>query len=119
MTIPDVPWPVGHSRACLDCGKLFIVSRRTRKCEECAETTATEILDNQATEDDKPRKFKLHDRVSKTRGSSWTGRVCGFYSTSLTPIGYCVESENEPGSVQIYPEGALKLATHDAMPGVG
>lgn len=53
------------------------------------------------------RKFKLGDRVTKTKGSSWQGRVCGFYSTSLTPVGYCVESEREPGSVQIYPESAL------------
>ncbi len=54
------------------------------------------------------RKFSLGDRVTKTKGSSWTGLVVGFYSTSLTPIGYAVESENEPGSVQIYPESALE-----------
>ena len=53
------------------------------------------------------RSFNMGDRVTKTKGSSWTGRVVGFYSTSLTPIGYAVESENEPGSVQIYPEAAL------------
>jgi hypothetical protein len=51
--------------------------------------------------------FKLGDRVTKTKGASWTGRVVGFYSTALTPVGYAVESENEPGSVQIYPEAAL------------
>lgn len=54
------------------------------------------------------RKFSLGDRVTKTKGSSWTGLVVGFYSTSLTPIGYAVESENEPGSVQVYPESALE-----------
>ena len=53
-------------------------------------------------------KFVLGQRVTKSKGSSWTGRVVGFYSTSLTPVGYCVESENEPGSVQIYPEAALE-----------
>lgn len=53
------------------------------------------------------RKFIIGDRVTKTSGSSWTGRVVGFYSTELTPIGYCVESETETGSVQIYPERAL------------
>lgn len=53
-------------------------------------------------------KFKLGDRVRKTKGSSWQGRVVGFYSTTLTPIGYAVESEREPGSVQIYPEAALE-----------
>ena len=56
-------------------------------------------------------KFKLKDRVRKTKGSSWQGHVVGFYSTELTPIGYCVESEREPGSVQIYPENALEPVT--------
>ncbi len=54
------------------------------------------------------RKFEKGERVTKISGSSWTGRVVGFYSTKLTPIGYCVESENEPGSVQIYPEAAIR-----------
>lgn len=58
------------------------------------------------------RKFSLGQRVRKTKGSSWQGRVVGFYSTILTPIGYAVESEREPGSVQIYPEAALE-AVHD------
>jgi len=62
------------------------------------------------TDEDVERRFKLDDRVTKTKGSSWTGRVVGFYSTTLTPIGYAVESENEPGSVQIYPEAALDAA---------
>ncbi len=53
------------------------------------------------------RKFQLGDKVEKIKGSSWRGAVVGFYSTELTPIGYAVESENEPGSVQIYPEAAL------------
>ena len=52
-------------------------------------------------------KFKLGDRVTKIKGSWWTGKVVGFYSTKLTPIGYCVESETEKGSVQLYPEAAL------------
>ena len=54
------------------------------------------------------RKFKRGDRVTKIKGSQWTGRVVGFYSTELTPIGYAVESETERGSVQIYPEAAMK-----------
>lgn len=53
---------------------------------------------------------KIGDRVTKIKGSSWTGRIVGYYSTSLTPVGYCVESENEPGSVQIYPASALRHA---------
>ena len=54
------------------------------------------------------RKWRLGRLVKKSKGSSWHGVVCGFYSTSLTPVGYCVESWNEPGSVQIYPESALE-----------
>lgn len=58
----------------------------------------------------KAPKFKFGERVTKTKGSSWTGLVCGFYSTELTLNGYCVESENEPGSVQLYPVAALSAA---------
>lgn len=54
------------------------------------------------------RRFKLGDRVRKIKGSSWQGHVVGFYCTELTPIGYNVESEREPGSVQLYPEAALE-----------
>lgn len=54
-------------------------------------------------------KFKRGDKVRKKSGSQWHGTIVGFYSTSLTPIGYCVESEREKGSVQIYPESALEL----------
>lgn len=52
--------------------------------------------------------YRLGDRVTKIKGSNWTGLVVGFYSTSLTPEGYAVESETESGSVQIYPVGALE-----------
>lgn len=55
------------------------------------------------------RKYCLGERLTKNKGSSWTGRVVGFYSTELTPIGYAIESETEKGSVQIYPEAALRL----------
>lgn len=54
--------------------------------------------------------FKFGDRVEKPKGSSWHGKVCGWYTTSLTPLGYCVESEREPGSVQLYPVAALKAS---------
>lgn len=53
-------------------------------------------------------RFGLGERVRKMKGSSWQGRVVGFYSTELTPVGYCVESEREPGSVQVWPEAALE-----------
>lgn len=52
--------------------------------------------------------FDAGERVTKIKGSSWTGLVVGFYSTTLTPRGYCIESENEPGSVQLYPEAAIR-----------
>ncbi|AUR82941.1 electron transport accessory protein-like domain protein [Vibrio phage 1.030.O._10N.222.55.F9] len=52
-------------------------------------------------------KWSVGDSVTKTKGSSWTGKVVGYYSTSLTPNGYAVESLTEKGSVQIYPEAAL------------
>lgn len=53
--------------------------------------------------------WALGTRVRKTKGSSWQGAIVGFYSTSLTPVGYAVESEREPGSVQIYPQSALEV----------
>ena len=51
--------------------------------------------------------FRIGDRVTKIKGSQWTGRIVGFYSTTLTPEGYAVESETEIGSVQIYPAAAI------------
>jgi len=58
-------------------------------------------------------KFETGERVRKVRGSRWQGNIVGFYSTDLTPVGYCVESETEKGSVQIYPEAALEsLKSH-------
>jgi hypothetical protein len=51
--------------------------------------------------------FRLGQRVIKKSGSSWHGRIVGTYRTTLTKEGYCVESEREPGSVQIYPAHAL------------
>lgn len=57
----------------------------------------------------KDAKFSPGDRVRKIRGSSWQGLVVGVYSTTLTPEGYAVESEREPGSVQIYPASAFEL----------
>lgn len=56
--------------------------------------------------DNRP-KFRLGQRVRKIAGSAWHGRVVGTYQTVLTAEGYCVESEREPGSVQIYPAHAL------------
>ena len=55
--------------------------------------------------------FALGDRTAKIKGSSWNGRVVGFYSTRLTPVGYVIESEREPGSCQLYPEAALAPAS--------
>ncbi|MEP2085087.1 hypothetical protein [Qipengyuania citrea] len=53
-------------------------------------------------------RWKIGDKVKKTKGSNWHGKVVGFYSTDLTPEGYAVESLLEKGSVQIYPMQALQ-----------
>jgi len=52
--------------------------------------------------------FKRGVLVRKKRGSRWRGKVCGEYSTELTPEGYAVESVYEPGNVQVYPVAALE-----------
>lgn len=54
------------------------------------------------------RKFCFGDRL-RTKRDTWQGTVCGFYTAPLTPIGYCVLSEREKKSVQIYSESALEL----------
>lgn len=54
-------------------------------------------------------RFSIGDRVRKSKGSRWQGKVVGTYSTRLTQEGYAVESETESGSVQIYPVSALEL----------
>lgn len=59
-------------------------------------------------------KWSIGDSVTKTKGSSWTGKVVGYYQTDLTSKGYAVESETEKGSVQIYPEAALCSAETEA-----
>lgn len=53
-------------------------------------------------------KFRMGDLVKKSTGSEWEGRVVGWYSTTMTPEGYAVESEAHAGSVQIYPAKALE-----------
>ena len=55
--------------------------------------------------------MKIGDRVRKRKGSNWHGVIVGSYKTQLTPVGWCVESEREPGSVQLYPETALELVS--------
>jgi len=59
-------------------------------------------------------KFKQGDRVKKKSGSEWQGHIVGWYSTTLTIVGYAVESESHKGSVQIYPASALELVDKDA-----
>ena len=60
---------------------------------------------------EKPSGFRwaFGTRVRKKHGAQWQGRVVGFYQTTLTLEGYCVESERERGSVQIYPASALEV----------
>ena len=52
--------------------------------------------------------WRMGTRLRKKSGLSWQGKVVGYYSTDLTDVGYCIESEREPGSVQIYPGQALE-----------
>lgn len=56
-------------------------------------------------------KYSFGETVRKKKGSQWEGRIVGFYTTDLTPIGYAVESTAHKGSVQIYPEAALATVT--------
>lgn len=56
------------------------------------------------------RKFVMGQRVRKIRGSEWSGKIVGQYSTELTPEGYAVESDSHRGSVQIYPASVLEAA---------
>jgi len=55
-----------------------------------------------------PRRWDITDLVKKKSGAKWHGMIVGFYSTELTPIGYCVENAFEKNSVQMYPESALE-----------
>ncbi len=90
-----------------DWNKRTHIPLNSREKSIAAWNTRTGQLVEVQADDATARKFNLGDRVTKTKGSNWTGLVVGFYSTKLTPIGYCVESETECGSVQIYPESAL------------
>jgi hypothetical protein len=54
--------------------------------------------------------FRWGDHVRRKNATSWQGRVVGFYRTSLASEGYVVESEREPGSVQMCPVTALDIA---------
>lgn len=60
-------------------------------------------------------KFEIGARVRKTKGSNWHSIIVGWYSTSLTPKGWCVESAREKGAVQIYPEAALEVVSADPL----
>lgn len=86
----------------VDIGEAWAVSSLTKLLPEI--DAALEQSNCQPTQS---RLFNLGDMVEKKKGSRWTGRVVGFYSTELTPVGYAVESKTEKGSVQIYPEAAL------------
>lgn len=78
------------------------VNRRMTMAEDCVQVKI--LMANF-----KNPKFKPGDRVRKIKGSSWQGLVVGAYSASLTPEGYAVESEREPGNVQVYPAAALEF----------
>lgn len=79
------------------------------RTEIAATEQAKRMTDTKTMEKPSTHLWSYGTRVRKKRGSSWQGRVVGFYSTSLTPEGYAVESEREPGNVQIYPYAALEM----------
>jgi dihydrofolate reductase (trimethoprim resistance protein) len=98
--------------------KLDEIKRLRQKpwCHTCG-TTVDEVLcpkctkwwnDNTPPAQDTALKWQMGDTVAKKRGSSWRGKIVGFYSTEFTRIGYAVESYFEPGSVQVWPEVALE-----------
>lgn len=60
--------------------------------------------------------FQLGEAVQKKGRASWRGHVVGWYRTSITALGYAVESAFEPGSVQIYPESALEAWAEASAP---
>lgn len=69
------------------------------------------LVANRLRADAPRRSFAIGDYVRKKSGSQWRGRVVGWYSTSLTPDGYAVESDTHAGSVQIYPASAIEKIT--------
>lgn len=75
----------------------------------------------QVTDETKACQFSIGDRVRKTKGSWWEGKVVGFYSTDDNPAGVAVQLDMVPnGPVQIYPAVALTAALSKAEPvGVG
>lgn len=109
MTGVEIPADTLKSRwmAC-EKERLEIVAERNRLAARVKELEARVYIDGP---------FPCCTRVRKRSGSSWQGRIVGWYSTSLTPIGYAVESEREPGSVQIYPAAALEAVTDREAPG--
>lgn len=94
----------------------FILEPQPINTPDTPKSTIRTITSTSQPNTDRVRKFQIGQNVRKIKGSSWQGRVVGFYSTKLTPIGYAVESEREPGSVQIYPEAALEALA--SQPGV-
>lgn len=64
---------------------------------------------------EKPFEVRRNDRAFQTgdilileKFDPTTGLYERDGTTPLTPIGYAIESEREPGSVQIYPQSALE-----------
>lgn len=87
-----------------------VIKQQYKRVIEAAQTmnTLKFVVDRTMTILMGKTNFKIGDPVRKIKGSDWQGKVVGFYSTQLTPIGYAIESFDHPGSVQIYPESALE-----------
>lgn len=93
---------------CPDCGKENAMGAACPKCSGryriLAETHVAATIAQTAPQG----KFRMGDRVKKSTGSEWEGRVVGWYSTEQTAEGYAVESSAHRNSVQIYPVTALE-----------
>jgi hypothetical protein len=55
-----------------------------------------------------PGKFEMGDTVRKIKGSQWSGKIVGTYSTEFTPEGYVVESSTARGAVHTFPADELE-----------
>lgn len=52
--------------------------------------------------------FAFGASAKKKGKADWRGRICGWYRTDMTPLGYVIESAYHFGSVQLYPATGIE-----------
>lgn len=52
--------------------------------------------------------FAFGSFAKKKGKADWRGRICGWYRTDMTPLGYVIESAYHFGSVQLYPATGIE-----------